>query len=166
MTRPIDAKACNEAEGHLAGIAVDQLSLGEQLVIWAFRSRLSDESDLALAKGFHMAFGLASVEAALAAFKGLFDIVFHHCRRDLGFHAARCRCVSSDEFILVSLIAASHAGMAAHAKEIGRYLVHENVVQDLLDHASTLALLMQRQNLRLPLRPLVVYWDERPAVLH
>ncbi|MGI9505755.1 MAG: hypothetical protein ACR2RE_22175, partial [Geminicoccaceae bacterium] len=134
----------------------------------AFRNRLADGSEKALAHGFHVAFGLSTVEAALKAFQGLYETIFHNCRRDLGFHAARCRCVSSDEIIIVSLIAANHAGKAAHAREIGRYLVSKKSLPDLLDFASTLSLLMQRANLRLPLRPLVAYGDEHPspALLH
>lgn len=162
MTQSIDAKTYDPIDGGFHGLAIDQLSIGEQLVIWAFRNRLAEGSEKALARGFHVAFGLSAVEAALKAFHGLYDTIFHHCKRDLGFHATRCRSVSSDEIIIVSLIAANHAGMTAHAREIGRYLVFEKTLPDLLDYASTLSLLMQRANLRLPLRPLITYGDERP----
>ena len=163
MTQPIDAKTYDQTDGSFPGLTIDQLSIGEQLVIWAFRNRLADGSEKVLARGFHVAFGLSAIEAALNAFQGLYDTIFHHCKRDLGFHATRCRCVSSDEIIIVSLIAANHANRAVHAREIGRYLVLENALPDLLSYASTLSLLMQRANLRLPLRPLVAYGDESPS---
>ncbi len=168
MTQPIDAKTYHQTDGSFPGLAIDQLAIGEQLVIWAFRNRFADGSEKALAHGFHVAFGLSAVEAALQAFQGLYDTVSHHCKRDLGFHGTRCRCVSSDEIVIVSLIASNHAGMTAHAKEIGRYLVFEKSLSDVLDYASTLSLLMQRANLRLPLRPLVAYSDQHPspALLH
>lgn len=168
MTQPIDAKTYDQTDGSFPSLVIDQLSIGEQLVIWAFRNRLADGSEKALAHGFHVAFGLSAVEAALQAFHDLYDTIFHQCRRDLGFHATRCRCVSSDEIIIVSLIAANHAGMAAHAREIGLNLVFERSLPDLLDHASTLSFLMQRADLRLPLRPLVACGDDRPspALLH
>ena len=166
MTQPIDARTYDHTDGSFPSITIDQLSIGEQLVIWAFRNRLAEGSDKALARGFHVAFGLSAVEAALAAFHGFYNVLFHHCRRDLGFHATRCRCVSSDEILIVSIIAANHAGMAAHAREIGRSLVFGKCVEDLLDFASTLSFLMERQNLRLPLRPLVSTCEERPAFLH
>ncbi len=166
MTQPIDARTYDQTDGRFHGIAIEQLSIGEQLLIWAFRSRLASGPETVLAQGFHVAFGPSAVEPALAAFNGLYGTVFHHCRRDLGFHGTRCRCVSSDEMILVGLIAANHAGMTAHARAIGRYLVSETFVQSLLDDASTLSLLMQRQNLQLPLRPLVTCGDEHSTLLH
>lgn len=166
MTQSIDARTYDQIDGSFASITIDQLSIGEQLVIWALRNRLTEGSEKALARGFHVAFGLSAVEAALAAFNGLYKTLFYHCRRDLGFHATRCRCVSSDEILIVSIIAANHAGMTAHAREIGCSLVLEKCVEELLDHAATLSLLMQRQNLRLPLRPLVSCVDERPGLLH
>lgn len=166
MTQPTDARTYDQTDGSFPSITIDQLSIGEQLVIWAFRNRLAEGSEKVLARGFHVAFGLSSVEAALAAFQGFYKTLFYHCRRDLGFHATRCRCVSSDEILIVSIIAANHAGMKAHAREIGSSLVLGTCVEDLLDYASTLSILMQRNNLRLPLRPLVSCGDERPALLH
>ncbi|MEM8950126.1 MAG: hypothetical protein AAGC99_12425 [Pseudomonadota bacterium] len=166
MTQPIDARTYDQIDGSFPSITIDQLSIGEQLVIWAMRHRLAEGSESTLVRGFHVAFGLSAVEPAIAAFNGLFKTLFYHCKRDLGFHATRCRCVSSDEILIVSIIAANHAGMAAHAREIGCSLVFGKCVEDLLGHAATLSLLMQRQNLRLPLRPLVSYGEERPALLH
>jgi len=166
LTQSIDARTYDEADGSFPSITTDQLSLGEQLVIWAFRNRLAEGSEKVLVRGFHVAFGLSAVEAALAAFHGFYETIFYHCKRDLGFHATRCRCVSSDEILIVSIIAANHAGMTAHAREIGSSLVLGKCVEDLLDYASTLSLLMQRQNLRLPLRPLVSSGEERPTLLH
>jgi hypothetical protein len=166
LTQSTDARTYDQADGTFPGIAIDQLAIGEQLVIWALRNQLAKGSETALVRGFHVAFGLSAVEAALAAFRGLYHTLAHHCRRDLGFHATRCRCVSSDEIIIVSLIAASQAGMTAQAEEIVRYLVHAPSVRRLLAYAATLSLLMERHSLRLPLRPLVTYGDERPKVLH
>lgn len=166
MTQSIDTRTHDQVDGSSPGITIDQLSIGEQLVIWAFRNRLAKGSENTLVRGFHVAFGLSAVEAALAAFNGLYKTLFFHCKRDLGFHATRCRCVSSDEILIVSIIAANHAGMTAHAREIGCSLVLGKCVENLLDHAATLSLLMQRQNLRLPLRPLVSCSGERPALLH
>ncbi len=166
MTQSIDARTYDQTDGRFPAITIDQLSIGEQLVIWAFRNRLAKGSETAIVQGFHVAFGLSAVEAALSAFHGFYNTVSCHCKRDLGFHAARCRCVSSDEILIVSIIAANHAGMTAHAREIGSSLVFGKCVDDLLNYASTLSLLMQRHNLRLPLRPLVTYGKQHSVSLH
>lgn len=166
MTQLVDAKTYDQTGDSFPSIAIDQLSIGEQLVIWAFRNRLAKGSDKVLARGFHVAFGLSAVEAALASFQRLYDTIFHHCCRDLGFHGTRCRCVSSDEIMIVSLIATHHTGMTAQAEVIGRYLVQAAAVDDLLVHAASLSFLMQRHDLRLPLRPLVTYGEDLPGRLH
>jgi hypothetical protein len=163
LTRPIDARIHDENHGSFPGLAIDQLAIAEQLVIWAFRNRLAEGSERALVKGFHVAFGLSMVEPALASFHGVYQAIRDHCRRDLGFHGPRCRCVSSDEIIIVSLIAASQAGLTGHADAIGRYLVHQDARDALLDDAGCLAMLMSQKKLELPLRPLVCCGDSAPG---
>lgn len=166
MTKPIDTNCYQTTEGCFACLTIERLSIAEQLIIWAFRNRLMGGSEAVLKHGFQVAFGFSGMETALASFKGVYDTIFNNCRRDLGFHAARCRCVSSDEIFIVGLIAAKHAGLDDKAHQIGRALVWDECVGKLMDHAGILAILMQRNNLHLPLRPLTARGDERPTVLH
>ncbi|MEZ5935177.1 MAG: hypothetical protein R3F54_25260 [Alphaproteobacteria bacterium] len=171
MTQSLEARVHDERDGSFPALAIDQLAIGEQLLIWALRNRLAEGPERALAKGFHVAFGLSMVEPALASFHGLYQTLRDHCRRDLGFHGPRCRSVSSDEIIIVSLIAASQAGMTAHAGAIARYLVHPQALSDLIDGAGCLAMLLRQKELKLPLHPLVSYGEAtcataQPSRLH
>ena len=57
----------------LSGYVVGRLGTGEQLVLWALRQRLRDGEPASpvLVRGFRLAFGLAGLEPALAAFEDL-----------------------------------------------------------------------------------------------
>ena len=103
--------------GHLSGQVVGQLGPGEQFILWALRQRLRDGGvrdgeavSPVFLHGFRLAFGLALLEPALAAFEELFRALYGHCRRDIGLFPLRCACVGVDERAVISLIAAAQAG--------------------------------------------------------
>src|SRR3954447_12744518 len=64
----------SHATAGLSGRVVGRLGAGEQLVLWALRRRLRDGEPASpvLVRGFRLAFGLAGLEPALAAFEDLF----------------------------------------------------------------------------------------------
>ena len=109
--------------GRLSGLVVGQLGPGEQFVLWALRQRSRDGDEVPspiLIRGFRLAFGLASLEAALAAFEGLFRVLSRGSRgRDVGILPLRCACVSAGERLLLGLVAVAQAGeglsLEAHA---------------------------------------------------
>lgn len=166
MTQPIETGVHDQSDGAIPNFAIDQLLVGEQLIIWAFRKSLAGEVEESLPRGFKAAFGLCGVEAALSAFQGMYETIFRHCRQDLSFHRPRCRCVGGDEMIIVGLIAANQAGMQAQATSIARYLVQEAAVDDLLSHAESFSFMMESFNLHVPRRPLVCMAEPRQALVH
>jgi hypothetical protein len=115
------------AAGRLSGLVVGQLGPGEQFVLWALRQRSRDGDEVpspTLIRGFRLAFGLASLEAALAAFEGLFRVLSRGSRgRDVGILPLRCACVSAGERLLLGLVAVAQAGgeglsLEAHAPRV------------------------------------------------
>jgi hypothetical protein len=142
-----------------------QLSVGELLVVWAFRMRLARGPSGPVA-GFRLAFGLCGVEAALASFEGLFGTLQRHCRCDIGLHAPGCRCVSQDEMTLAGVIAALQAGAPLHAMLMAARLVEGPVLERFLEHAQNLAGSLKAERLHLPVRPLAGCDGGRPPSLH
>src|SRR3954453_16028627 len=69
-----ERSSTSPAPAGLWGHAVGRLGAGEQLVLWALRQRLRDGEPASpvLVRGFRLAFGLAGLEPALAAFEDLF----------------------------------------------------------------------------------------------
>jgi hypothetical protein len=95
----------------LSGRVVGQLGPGEQFVLWALRQRLAD-GDMpspAFLCGFRLAFGLARLEAALAAFEGLFGLLAVH-GRNAGLFPVRSACISMDEDAAMALVASAQGG--------------------------------------------------------
>ena len=95
----------------LSGRVVGQLGPGEQFVLWALRQRLADGAtpSPAFLYGFRLAFGLARLEPALAAFEGLFGAIAAH-GRDLGLFPVRSACISRDEDTAMALVASAQGG--------------------------------------------------------
>jgi hypothetical protein len=95
----------------LSGRVVGQLGPGEQFVLWALRQRLADGGTPSPAYlcGFRLAFGLARLEAALAAFEGLFGLLAVH-GRDAGLFPVRSACISTDEDAAMALVASAQGG--------------------------------------------------------
>src|SRR3954453_6256955 len=69
-----ERSSTSPAPAGLWGHAVGRLGAGEQLVLWALRRRLRDGEPASpvLVRDFRLAFRLAGLEPALAAFEDLF----------------------------------------------------------------------------------------------
>jgi hypothetical protein len=164
--RPLPERRGHETPGAAPrDLDLTHLSLGELLVIWAFRTRLA-RGPSGLVAGFRLAFGLAGVEAALASFEGLFGVLERHCRCDIGLHAPGCRCVSRDEMALAGVIAALQGGAPLHAHLLAARLVDAAVLDGFLAHARSLAARLKEERLHLPVRPPACCAGGRPPALH
>jgi len=136
-----------------SGPSVGELSIGEQLVLWAVRKRLEGEEQLpALRRGFRLADRGRHECCAFDAFERLFDAIGRNCRRDLWFHRCGCGCVSADELTILGLVAAEQSGDIASALFLGRALVAPQAVGEALEAARRLALALAERGLALPLR--------------
>lgn len=136
-----------------AGPSVAELSMGEQLVLWAVRKRLEGEAQLpAVRRGFRLADRGPHECDAFEAFEQLFGAIGRSCRRDLWFHRCGCGCVSGDELTILGLIAAEQSGDIASALFFGRALVTPAAVVEVLRAAHLLALALAERDLALPLR--------------
>ena len=72
-----------------SGPSVRELSLGEQLLLWAVRKRLEGEAQLpTLQRGFRLADRGTHERDAFEPFEQLFGAIRRNCRRDLWFIAA------------------------------------------------------------------------------
>jgi hypothetical protein len=140
-----------------------RLSIGELLVIWALRMRLARGPSGPVA-GFRLAFGLSGVEAALASFEGVFNVLQHHCRCDIWLHAPGCRCVSLDEMTLAGAIAALQAEELLRAHAIAARLVDAGALDGFLGQARALAVGLQQERLYLPMRPLRAGSGQPPSL--
>jgi hypothetical protein len=155
------------ARAELAGATLEQLALGEQLVVWAFRKRLEGESRVpTVQRGFELAGSDPARHDAHAAFEGLFGLISAHCRRDLWFHRCGCCCVSPDEMAILGLIAAQQAGDMASALSSGRSLVADQVVGEALRLAGELGRALAGLGLALPLRRSYAPWWPDPGTVH
>jgi hypothetical protein len=141
------------------------LSVGELLVVWAFRIRLA-RGPSGLDAGFRLAFGLSGVETAVASFEGLFGVLQRHGRCEIGLHAPGCRCVSLDETTLAGVIAAVQAGALLHARLMAARLVDAALLESFLAHAQDFAVRLREDGLYLPLRPLTGCDGGRPPSVH
>jgi hypothetical protein len=130
------------------------METAEQFVLWALRQRLADgrSASPTLVHGFRLAFGLGSLELALAAFEHLFRTLSCHLRRELGLCPLRCACVSVDEEVVLSLVAAAQADDEARLWTASDHLVEPAACRALCDHATTLASLLRLAALDLPQR--------------
>ena len=133
--------------------SVGDLSMGEQLVLWAVRKRLEGEAQLpALRRGFRLADRGTHEHDACDAFEQLFGTIGRSCRRDLWFHRCGCGCVSEDELTILGLVAAEQRGDIASALFLGRALVAPAALIEALEAARRLALALAERGLALPLR--------------
>jgi hypothetical protein len=162
---PLEPRADEGPGTGLDDLDLAHLSVGELLVIWAFRIRVARGPSGPVA-GFRLAFGLCGVEAALASFEGLFGVLARHCRCNLGLHAPGCRCVSGDEMTLAGVIAALQAEAPLRALLIAARLVDAAVLEGFLEHARRFAVSLRAERLHLPVRPLAGCEGGRPPSLH
>ena len=127
------------------------LSVPEQFALWSLRYRRACPWDAdTLAEGFLRAFGLAAVEAGLAAFGQLCAPLSRHPRRRLSFNGCRCRVVAPDERCLLTLLAAVQAGDRPHAEALALWLCRPPGQGDLTQGAADLAAVFQRRGMLLP----------------
>jgi hypothetical protein len=136
-----------------SGPSVGELSIGEQLVLWAVRKRLEGAEQVpALRRGFRLADRGSHARCAFDAFEQLFGVIGRHCRRDLWFHRCGCGWVSADELTILGLVAAEQSDDIASALVFGRALVAPPAVVKALAAARRLALALAERGLALPLR--------------
>jgi hypothetical protein len=111
LSSPLLPLPAGQARTGLSGRVVGQLGPGEQFVLWALRQRLADGDtpSPAFLCGFRLAFGLARLEPALAAFECLFDELAAH-GRDVGLFPIRSACISTDESTAMALVASAQGG--------------------------------------------------------
>jgi hypothetical protein len=132
---------------------VSDLSMGEQLVLWAVRKRLEGERQLpALRRAFRLADRGAHARDTFDAFETLFGTIGRNCRRDLWFHRCGCGCVSGDELTILGLVAAEQSGDIASALFLGRALVAPAAIGDLREAAHRLAEALSERGFALPQR--------------
>lgn len=129
--------------GRLSGRVVGQLAPAEQFLLWALRRRTSDggATSAILVHGFRLAFGLALLEPALAAFARLCEGLERAGRRDLGLLPLTCPCVSLDEQLVLGLVLAP-APSVARAR--AGALVESASAEELAAAAAELASLLGR----------------------
>lgn len=136
-----------------SGPSVAELSIGEQLLLWAVRKRLQGEGQLpTLRRGFRLADRGTHQCCAFEAFERLFGAIGRNCRRDLWFHRCGCGCVSGDELTILALVAAEQSGDVASALLCGRALVAPTALSEALAAARRLGLALAERGLALPLR--------------
>lgn len=140
---------------------VTALAPAEQLLVWAFRRRLHDAAagPACLAHGFRLAFGLAQVEAALAAFERLFELLAHHARADIVLSPLSCRRVSPDEERIMALAGALQHGRPAAAGIMAGSLVEPGSAAGLWEAMAAFVRLLTLADLGLPARsaPVATY---------
>ena len=129
-----------------------ELSLGEQFVLWAFRTRLASEqqSNSQLVQGFRLSFGLAQLEEALK----LFEVAFKHLQQNLccDIHFA-CKCrrqVTPDEMCIISLFSACQHEAFYDARNLAGKLVHDIAQSSLIGKVTRLTAMMREAGLSLP----------------
>lgn len=142
------------------------LVMGEQLVLWAFRTRLAagDADTGRLAQGFRLAFGLARVEEALADFEAIFTGINQHLTRDMCFACKCLRQLTADEVTVLNLFAACQHGSVVHARHILTWLVAADMRSVLIDRIVDFTMLMEDVGLMLPRRAGSVPRLPSPAV--
>lgn len=130
----------------LSGRIVGQLSTAQQFLLWAPRRRLTagGATTPVLVHGFRLAFGLARLEDALAAFEDFTRYLDENATRDVCLLPLRCPCVSADEETILALVAALRAP-AAESRV--RRLVDPVLVPGLLRRAGSLAAVLARAEL-------------------
>src|SRR3954451_9107292 len=106
-----ERSSADHATVGLSGYVVGRLGRGEQLVLWALRQRVRDGEPASpvLVRGFRLAFGLAGLEPALAAFEDLFRTL-GAAGPDPWLLPLRCACVSAGERTVLALVASAQAG--------------------------------------------------------
>lgn len=130
----------------LSGRVVGQLAPVEQFLLWAVRRRVADQGRTSpvLVHGFRLAFGLALVEPALAAFARLCGTIEAEGLRDQGLLPLTCPCVSADEQRLLALVLAPRPAIA---EALARLVVRPSAVDHLVAEARALAALLDRSAL-------------------
>jgi hypothetical protein len=107
----------------------DRLSIDACFLLWALRERrAAGRVAPDLARGFCSAFGLASVEAALAAFNALYEAIRLGLRRNI---VLGCRCrpwPTDDERLLLDLVRGCREGALHEAHRAARGLVEDSYV--------------------------------------
>ncbi|MCL6607792.1 MAG: hypothetical protein K6T74_06825 [Geminicoccaceae bacterium] len=141
---PVAAEAAR-----LSGRVVGQLAPAEQFLLWALRRRTTDggATSPVLVHGFRLAFGLALVEPALAAFERFCALVEAEGLRDQGLLPLACPCVSADEQRLLAILLAPRPAIA---EALARLVVAAAAVDRLVACARELARLLERADLLAP----------------
>ena len=150
----------------LSGTTVGRLEPGEQFVLWALRRGAHEggEPSAALLHGFRLAFGLAFMEEAFAAFTDLVAALRRPGRRDLRLFPLRCAFVGVDEQAVIDLIAGAQAGGGPWSEPATGRLVDPPAMAVLNKAALRFALILGRADLILP--PWCARRAEPPHLVH
>jgi hypothetical protein len=139
-----------ESEHHLA---CADLSVGEQLLIWAVRTRLEGPARLLdVRAGFRLASDAGMEWSAFSAFETWFLTIAAHCRRDLYLHRACCPALGPDEAAMLELVASGQSGSGSGAERLAGELVRPPAVGLLLQASDALGLALRGLGLVLPSR--------------
>jgi hypothetical protein len=136
-----------EAEAaRLSGRVVGQLAPTEQFLLWALRRRTTDGGTISPVPvhGFCLAFGLAQVEPALAAFERFCALVEAEGLRDQGLLPLVCPCVSAGEQRLLAILLAPRPAIV---EALARLVVAPPAVDRLVACARDLARSIERAEL-------------------
>jgi hypothetical protein len=129
------------------------LSVGEQFLIWAVRTRLDGPTRLAdVRAGFGLASDARLQWGAFSAFETWFLTIAAHCRRDLYLHRACCPALGPDEVAMLELVASRQAGIDPGAERLAGMLVRAEAVALLLHASEKLGAGLRGLGLVLPCR--------------
>jgi hypothetical protein len=132
-------------------LACADLSVGEQLLIWAVRTRLEGPARLLdVRAGFRLASDAGLEWSAFSAFETWFLIIAAHCRRDLYLHRACCPALGPDEAAMLELVASGQSGFGA--ERLAGELVRPPAIGLLLQASDALGLALRGLGLVLPSR--------------
>lgn len=89
-----------------ADLSVGRLGTTQQFVLWALRQRVADGEPASprLTAGFRLAFGLAGIEPAMAAFEDLLAAIARSSTRPVPVAPLTCACVAAGEAAMLGLI--------------------------------------------------------------
>lgn len=139
--------------GRLSARMVGQLAPGEQFVVWALRQRQRDAAPASavLVQGFRLAFEQGDLEPALAAFESCFgELATRPAPGDVTLCPLRCACLSSDEDVILGVIAAVQLGEEHRSDASDADWVEATACDRLPEQVRALGLVLLRAGLLLP----------------
>ena len=147
-------------------LSFGELATAELFLLWAVRERLANgPGSERLVEAFRRVFGIAAVEAALAAFERTFAIFAPHVTRDARLIPPSCAKVTSDELLLLHAFVALQSDYISHGHSIAQTFVGQDWSYAFCQSARAFCNYMSECRLALPLRGLATLMPA-PAQLH